>query len=62
MWAEVTEGWSTVEVCNMLQSIGLSQYEENFTKKSVSGKELLAMQKQDFIVSSVDRFLLLQNH
>ena len=43
----------------MLQSIGLSQYEENFTKKKVDGKELLAMQKQDFIVSSVDGFIFL---
>ena len=60
MWAEVTEHWSTVEVCNMLQSIGLSQYKENFTKKNVGGKELLAMQKQDFIVSSVNGFFFLQ--
>ena len=36
----------------MLHSIGLSQYQEQFTKKNVDGKELLAMQKQDFIVSS----------
>jgi len=54
MWAEVTR-WSTVKVCSMLHSIGLSQYEENFIKKKVDGKELLTMQKQDFIVSMVCR-------
>ena len=53
VWAEVM-CWSPVEVCNMLDSIGLSQYQEQFTKKNVDGKELLAMQKQDFIVSSED--------
>lgn len=40
----------------MLQSIGLSQYEENFTKKNIDGKELLQMQKQDFIVSNMGFF------
>ena len=43
----------------MLRSIGLSQYEENFTKQKVKGKDLLAMQKQDFIVSSTVFFLLI---
>lgn len=60
VWVEVT-CWSTVEVCNMLQSIGLSQYAENFTKQKVEGKELLEMQKQDFIVSSVVFLLSLTN-
>ena len=45
----------------MLQSIRLSQYKENFTKKKVDGKELLAMQKQDFIVSSVDWVIFFNN-
>lgn len=58
LWCIVCVGievmcWSTVEVCNLLQCIGLSQYEENFTMKKVEGKDLLAMQKQDFIVSDV---------
>lgn len=56
MWAEVM-CWSTVEVCNMLHCIGLSQYKENFAKKKVDGKELLEMQKQDFVVSSVPKQL-----
>ena len=43
----------------MLQSIGLAEYKENFTKRSVEGKELITMQKQDFIVSSCAYFLLL---
>ena len=43
----------------MLQSIGLAEYKENFTKRSVEGKELIAMQKQDFIVSSRAYFFLL---
>jgi len=34
-----------------LGCIGLSEYEENFTKHNVQGKELLSMQKQDMIVS-----------
>ena len=59
VWAEVT-CWSTVEVCNVLRSIGLAQYEENFTKKNVDGKQFLAMQKQDFIVSSIGCFLLVK--
>lgn len=57
MWAEV-RCWSTVEVCNMLRSIGLSQYEENFTKSNIEGKELLTMQKQDFIVSTMGKCCL----
>ena len=43
----------------MLRSIGLSQYEENFTKQKVEGKDLLRLQKQDFIVSSVRFYFLL---
>lgn len=51
--------WNTGEVCSMLRSIGLSQYEENFMKQKVKGKDLLTMQKQDFIVSSMVFFLLI---
>lgn len=48
--------WGVEEVGNWLESLGLSEYKEQFAKHDVRGPELLNLERSDLKVGQVTRW------